>query len=318
MPTLFDQILQADVGLRPQVAQTPLDFSPGLSAASGCEVLLKCEHLHPTGSFKVRGSANKIRVLSETARRAGVITASTGNHGMGVARAGAHANVAVTVYVGSGTPPQKIAAIQAMGAEVVTIDGPPLEAELEARRRAAAQGKTYISPYNDLDVVAGQGTIGTELARQAPGLDAVFVSVGGGGLISGIGTALKRLSPATRIIGVWPENSPCLLEALKAGAIVDTAEQPTLSDATAGAVEPGAVTFPICTEVIDDTLTVTEAEIGSAMRTVAQTDRWMIEGAAGVAVAGLMQRAADYRGRKVAAVVCGRNITLDKFLRAIQ
>jgi threonine dehydratase len=318
MPTLFDQILQADVGLRPQVAQTPLDFSPGLSAASGCEVLLKCEHLHPTGSFKVRGSANKIRVLSETARRAGVITASTGNHGMGVARAGAHANVAVTVYVGSGTPPQKIAAIQAMGAEVVTIDGPPLEAELEARRQAAAQGKTYISPYNDLDVVAGQGTIGTELARQAPGLDAVFVSVGGGGLISGIGTALKRLSPATRIIGVWPENSPCLLEALKAGAIVDTAEQPTLSDATAGAVEPGAVTFPICTEVIDATLTVTEAEIGAAMRTVAQTDRWIIEGAAGVAVAGLMQRAADYRGRKVAAVVCGRNITLDKFLRAIQ
>lgn len=318
MPTLFDQILQADVGLRPQVAQTPLDFSPGLSAASGCEVLLKCEHLHPTGSFKVRGSANKIRVLSETARRAGVITASTGNHGMGVARAGAHANVAVTVYVGSGTPSQKIAAIQAMGAEVVTMDGPPLEAELEARRRAAAQGKTYISPYNDLDVVAGQGTIGTELARQAPGLDAVFVSVGGGGLISGIGTALKQLSPATRIIGVWPENSPCLLEALKAGAIVDTAEQPTLSDATAGAIEPGAVTFPICTEVIDATLTVTEAEIGAAMRTVAQTDRWIIEGAAGVAVAGLMQRAPDYRGRKVAAVVCGRNITLDKFLRAIQ
>jgi threonine dehydratase len=318
MQTLFDRILEADVGIRPQVAETPLDFSPGLSTASGCEVLLKCEHLQPTGSFKVRGSANKIRVLTDSARGAGVITASTGNHGLGVARAGAHAGVAVTVYVGSSTPLQKIAAIRAFGGTVITIDGPPLEAELEARRQATLQGKTYISPYNDLDVVAGQGTIGAELARQAPDLEAVFVSVGGGGLISGIGTALRRLSPTTRVIGVWPENSPCMLEALKAGAIVDTPEQPTLSDATAGAVEPGAVTFPICKEVIDATVTVTEAEIAAAMRTVAQTDRWMIEGAAGVAVAGILEHAAEYRGRKVAAIVCGRNIALDKFLHAVK
>ena len=318
MSTLFDNILQADVGIRPQVTETPLDFSPGLSAASGSVVLLKCEHLQPTGSFKVRGSANKIRVLSEAARRAGVITASTGNHGLGVARAGAFANVAVTVYVGSSTPSQKIAAIRTLGAEVVTVEGSPLEAELQARRQAERQGKTYISPYNDLDVVAGQGTIGVELARQAPDLDAVFVSVGGGGLISGIGTALKRLSPATRVVGVWPENSPCMLEALHAGAIVATVEHPTLSDATAGAVEPGAVTLPICKEVIDESLTVNEAEIGAAMRAVAQMDRWLIEGAAGVAVAGILKRAAAYRGRKVAAIVCGRNIALDKFLRAIE
>jgi threonine dehydratase len=318
MSTLFDEILQADAGIRPQVAETPLDFSPGLSAASGSQVLLKCEHLQPTGSFKVRGSANKIRVLSEAARRAGVITASTGNHGLGVARAGALAGVAVTVYVGASTPPQKIAAIRALGAEVVTLEGPPLEAELRARRDAEYQGKTYISPYNDLDVVAGQGTIGAELARQAPDLDAVFVSVGGGGLISGIGTALKRLSPATRVVGVWPENSPCMLEALKSGAIVATVEHPTLSDATAGAVEPGAVTLQICKEVIDTSLTVNEAEIGAAMRAVAQMDRWIIEGAAGVAVAGILKHAAAYRGQKVAAIVCGRNIALDKFLRAIE
>jgi threonine dehydratase len=280
-------------------------------------VLLKCEHLQPTGSFKVRGAANKVRVLDEAARRAGVITASTGNHGQGVARAAALAGVAVTVYVGAATAPQKMAAIRALGAELVVIDGPPIDAELAARRQAELQGKTYISPYNDLDVVAGQGTIGVELARQAPELGAVFVSVGGGGLISGIGTALKGLSPHTRIIGVWPENSPCMLAALEAGAIVDTVEQPTLSDATAGAVEAGALTFPICRDVIDATLTVTEAQIAAAMRTIAQTDRWMIEGAAGVAVAGLIKAAADWQGRKVAAVVCGRNIALDKFLRAV-
>lgn len=318
MSTLFDAIQQADVGIRPQAAQTPLDFSPGLSAASGSVVLLKCEHLQPTGSFKVRGAANKIRVLSDAARRTGVITASTGNHGLAVARAGALAGVTVSVYVGSSAAPQKIAAIRTLGADVITVEGSPLEAELQARRQAELQGKTYISPYNDLDVVAGQGTIGVELARQAPDLEAVFVSVGGGGLISGIGTALKRLSPATRVVGVWPENSPCMLEALKAGEVVDTAERPTLSDATAGAVEPGAVTLPICKEVIDESLIVNEREIGAAMRAVAEMDHWIIEGAAGVAVAGLLKRASAYRGRKVAAIVCGRNIALDKFLRAIE
>jgi threonine dehydratase len=318
---LYERILEADVGIRlaPGVAVTPLELSQPLSASTGCQVLLKCEHLQPTGSFKVRGSANKIRVLDETARRAGVITASTGNHGLGVARAGALAGVAVTVYVGTGTMPQKIAAIRALGAEVVALDGPPIEAELEARRQGELQGKTYISPYNDLDVVAGQGTIGVELSRQAPELAAVFVSVGGGGLISGIGTALKQLSPGTRIIGVWPENSPCMLEALRAGAIVDTVEYPTLSDATAGAVESGSVTFPLCGKVIDERITVTEAEIAAAMRAVAQTDRWIIEGAAGVAVAGLLKSApAAYPGRQVAAVICGRNIALDKFLHAIK
>ena len=299
------------------MAVTPLELSQALSASCGCQVLLKCEHLQPTGSFKVRGSANKIRVLDEAARRAGVITASTGNHGLGVARAGALAGVRVTVYVGTGTMPQKIAAIRALGGEVVAIDGPPIEAELEARRQGQLQGKPYISPYNDLDVVAGQGTIGVELARQAPELAAVFVSVGGGGLISGIGTALKQLSRGTRVVGVWPENSPCMLEALRTGAIVDVVEYPTLSDATAGAVEAGSVTFPICSQVIDERITVTEPEIAAAMRAVAQADRWIIEGAAGVAVAGLLKSAPVFRGRQVAAVICGRNIALDKFLHAI-
>jgi threonine dehydratase len=314
---LFDRILEADVGIRPQVPVSPLDVSPALSATLGCQVLLKCEHLQPTGSFKIRGSANKVRLLNEAARRAGVITASTGNHGQGVARAGALSGVRVTVYVGAATAPEKIAAIRALGADVVIMDGAPIEAELEARRQAELQGKTYISPYNDLEVVAGQGTIGVELARQAPELAAVFVSVGGGGLISGIGTALKQLSPHTKIIGVWPENSPCMLEAMRAGAIVDTVEYPTLSDATAGAVEAGSVTVPICSDIIDAAVTVTEAEIASAMRAVAQTERWMIEGAAGVAVAALMKSALAYTGRKVAAIVCGRNIALDKFLHAV-
>ena len=317
MTTLFARIQAADVAIRPQVAETPLEVSRVLSASLGCEVLLKCEHLQPTGSFKVRGATNKICSMDQAARIAGVITASTGNHGQGVARAAAFANVAVTVYVAAETAPLKIAAIGALGAHVIVIDGSPIDAELEARRQAESQGKTYISPYNDLDVVAGQGTIGMELLRQAPELAAVFVAVGGGGLISGIGTALKQMNPRARIIGVWPENSQCMLEALKAGAIVDTVEYPTLSDGTAGAVESGSMTLPLCRTVIDEAITVTETEIASALRTIAQTDRWMVEGAAGVAVAGLLKAAHAYPGRKVAAILCGRNIALDKFLSAV-
>jgi threonine dehydratase len=199
----------------------------------------------------------------------------------------------------------------------VVVDGPPIAAEQQARRDAGVQGKIYISPYNDLDVVAGQGTLGMELFEQAPDLDAVFISVGGGGLIGGTGTALKGLSPRTKVVGVWPENSVCMLRALEAGRIIDVEEQPTLSDGTAGAVEEGSVTFPICQAVIDERVTVTEAEIAAAMRLVAETDHWMVEGSAGVALAGLVKQADAWRGRRVAVVLCGRNITLETFVGAV-
>jgi threonine dehydratase len=314
---LFDAIAQAHVAIRPQVPVSPLQPSGPLSAQLGCSVLLKNEHLQPTGTFKIRGATNKIRLLDANSRRAGVTTASTGNHGQAVARAGLLAGVPVTVYVAASAARTKIDAIRALGAQLVVVDGPPIEAELLARRQAAEQGKVYISPYNDLDVVAGQGTVGMELVEQAPDLDAVFISVGGGGLISGVGTALKKLSPRTRIVGVWPENSPCMLRAMEAGRIVDVAEQETLSDGTAGAIEPGSVTLAVCREVIDATVTVTEVEIGRAMRQLAAAEHWIVEGSAGVALAGLAKCAQSFRNRKVAAVLCGRNIALETFLRAI-
>jgi threonine dehydratase len=317
MASLLERIMDAHRGIRPEVPVSTLERSRLLSDELGCDVWLKTEHLMPTGSFKVRGSANKIRVLGEAAKQTGVITASTGNHGQGVARAGKLAGVAVTVYVGETTTRAKMAAIEALGAELVVVGGGPLDAELEARRQAEQQGKPYVAPYNDLDTVAGQGTVGVELAEQAPDLDAVFVCVGGGGLIGGAGTALKALNPRTRVIGVWPTASTCLLDSLKAGEIIETPEQPTLSDGSAGAVEPGSVTFPICQDVIDETLTVTEDEIARAMRRIAEGERWMVEGAAGVAVAGLVQAAERYRGKKVAAVLCGRNVTLETFLGAM-
>jgi len=318
MVTLFDAIADAHRAIRPEVATSPLQPSGPLSSELGCSVLLKNEHLQPTGSFKVRGATNKIRLLDANARRTGVTTASTGNHGQAVARAGLMAGVPVTVYVATSAAQAKIEAIKALGAQLVVIQGMPIDAELAARAQAAEQGKVYISPYNDLDVMAGQGTLGMELVEQAPDLDAVFISVGGGGLISGVGTVLKRLSPRTRVVGVWPENSPCMLRAMEAGRVVDVQEQETLSDGTAGAIEPGTVTLSFCREVIDETITVTEAEIARSMRRVAQAEHWIVEGSAGVALAGLAKCAPAFRHRKVAAVLCGRNIAFERFLQAVQ
>lgn len=314
---LFAAISEAHVALRPQVAVTALTHSTALSAMTGCEVYLKCEHLQHTGSFKFRGASNKIRLLPAEQRERGVITASSGNHGQALALAGRMLGVPVTVYTAATASPVKLDAIRAQGAEVVTLATDPLSVELEAARQAKLQGKPFVSPYNDAQVIAGQGTIGMELHEQAEHLDAVFVAVGGGGMISGIGTVLKHLSPATQIIGCWPAVAPTLQKSLEVGAIIDMQEGDTLSDGTAGGVEPDSITFPLCQQLLDRTVLVSEAQIREAMRDVAATERWIIEGAAGVAVAAMKKLAPAYQGKRVAVVICGRNITLEKFLGAL-
>jgi threonine dehydratase len=318
MNDLFRHIEEAHRAIRPQVSVTPLAFSPMLSKATGCDVYLKCEHLQHTGSFKFRGATNKLRLLDADARRNGVLTVSSGNHGQGVALAGKLAGVPVTVYASTSAAAIKLDAIRALGAEVVTLNDTTLAVELEAARQAELKGMAFVSPYNDLDVIAGQGTIGMELHEQATDLAAVFASVGGGGLISGIGTAVKTLSPKTDVIGCWPANSTALYSSFKAGKIIDVEESETISDGTAGGVEPGSVTFDIGREVITGTSLVTEEEIKAAMKLLAQTDRWMVEGAAGVALASMLQLSARYQGRAVAVVLCGRNIMLNKFIEAVK
>lgn len=315
--SLYEAISQAHYALRPAVAVTPLSHSVGLSALTGCEVYLKCEHLQHTGSFKFRGASNKLRLLPAAQRQAGVITASSGNHGQGLALAGKVLGIPVTVYTTTSASAYKLDAIRALGAQVISLELDPLSVELEAARQAQLQGKAFVSPYNDPDIIAGQGTIGVELFEQAPDLDAVFVAVGGGGMVSGIGAALRALKPDVDIIGCWPANAPTLQRSLEAGEIIEVEEQPTLSDGTAGGVEPDSMTFPLCQELLTRTLLVSESAIKGALRDVARNDRWIIEGAAGVAVAGMQQLAEHYRGKKVAVVICGRNIMLDKFLEAV-
>ncbi|EOI6443720.1 threonine/serine dehydratase [Yersinia enterocolitica] len=317
MNTLFDAIKEAHQALRPQVRVTPLEYSPLLSQHSGCEIYLKCEHLQHTGSFKFRGASNKLRLLTDEQRQRGVITASTGNHGQAMALAGKLAGVKATIYAPEQAAAIKLEAIRALGGEVELIPGDALNAELAADSAAQQQGKIYISPYNDRQIIAGQGTCGMEMVEQQPDLDAVFVAVGGGGLISGIATVLKKLSDKTQIIGCWPANATSMYTSLENGKIQEVAEQETLSDGTAGGVEPGAITFALCQQLIDQKVLVSEQEIKDAMRLIAHTDRWMIEGAAGVALTAALKQAPLWQGKKVAVVLCGKNIVLKKYLGAV-
>ncbi len=318
LQTLANAIIDAHQAVRPQVAVTPLTHSAALSAQTGCEIFLKCEHLQHTGSFKFRGASNKILALTEEQRNKGVITASSGNHGQALALAGSRAGVTVTVYTTTNASPAKLDAIKSYGAQVISLDTDPLSVEIEASRQAKLQNTLFVSPYNDADIIAGQGTVGVELVEQLPDIDAVFVAVGGGGLISGIGAALAHLKPGIEVIGCWPANAPTMQRSLEAGEIIEMNEEDTLSDGTAGGIEPSSITFPLCQKLVTKTVLVSEQEIREAMKAVARFERWMIEGAAGVALAGAIKLAADYQGKKVAVVLCGRNILLEKFIGAIQ
>lgn len=318
---MSDNLIQAihdASALRPAgVLVTPLTLSSALSDALGCNVYLKCEHLQSTGSFKYRGAANKIRVLDAASRARGVVTASSGNHGQALALAGRVAGTSVTVYVARTASPAKMAAIQAYGAELIVLDIDPLQVELYARAEAERSGRTFVSPYNDLDVIAGQGTVGVELLEQLPDLDAVFVAVGGGGLASGLGTALKAARPEIQVIGCWPEVAQSLKRNLEVGKIFDVAEEETISDGTAGNVEPGSVTFDICARVLDERVAVSEVEIKRAMRDVAEAEHWIVEGAAGVAMAAVRAMGSQVAGKNVVVILCGRNVGLQQFVDSV-
>ena len=300
-----DQILAAYDRIAPLVRLTPLEHSGELGA------FLKLEHLQNTGSFKFRGASNKIAILTAEQAALGVVTASNGNHGLGVAAAAQARGIAAEVFVSTHVSAAKARRIEAMGARIHCAGDDPLTAELAARRAAEASGRVFISPYNDLDVMAGQGTIAVELEFQTPRVDAVFVAVGGGGLIGGVGAYLKAVSPQTEIVGCWPENSPVMQRCLQAGSIVEVEERPTLSESTAGGLEPGSVTFEVCRRVIDRSVLVSEEEILHAMRMILETEHWVIEGAAGVAVAAFLREAPRWRGKNAVIVICGRNVSAE-------
>jgi threonine dehydratase len=304
-----EMVKAAHQRIRSWVMQTPLEDVTDIFPGSGARVFFKLENLQETGSFKLRGAFNKILSLTREQAAPGVIAASNGNHGLGVAAAAKRAGIGAEVYVSTHVSPKKAQRIEQLGATIRRFGTDPLEAEIAARAAAEKSGKVFISPYNDLDVMAGQGTIALELLEKLERVDAVFVAVGGGGLIGGIGAYLKSASPQTEVVGCWPENSPVLYESIKAGKILDVPEQATISESTAGGLEPGSVTLDVCRNVIDRCVLVSEEEILTSMRLIEQKKGWLIEGAAGVAVAAFAKEAARYRGETAAIVICGGNLS---------
>lgn len=317
LPGWGELVTSAHERIRLSVLETRLEPASDLIPDIPAQLFFKREDLQHTGSFKLRGAANKILSLTPGQAAAGVIAASNGNHGLGVASAAKRAGIAAEVYVSAHVSPSKAQRIEQLGARIHRVGSDPLDAELEARAAAARAGKVFISPYNDLEVVAGQGTIAVELERQAPRFDSVFVAVGGGGLIGGIGAYLRCASPQTEVVGCWPENSRVLYESIRAGRIIDYPEQPTLSESTAGGLEPGSVTLELCKSIIDRSILVTEDEILAAMRRVREAKGWVVEGAAAVAVAAFLKEARRYQGKTVVVVICGGNVS-PEVLRRLQ
>jgi threonine dehydratase len=307
----WSEIEQAERRIRPIIRRTYLDPSPYYSDLTGANVFFKCENLQHTGSFKARGALNKLLSLTEAEKALGVVSASTGNHGAAVAFAATKVQTRALIFVPQKAAPSKVAAIKRLGGEVRVHGGDSVEAERHARAYAADQGLVFVSPYNDPQVVGGQGTIGLELLAQLPAIDAVFASVGGGGLISGIAAAMKHSQPAVQIVGCWPENSQVMLQSIRAGQILKLPSQPTLSDGTAGGVEAESITFSLCRELIDDFETASEAEIASQMRQFMSAHQQLIEGSAAVPIAALISERARWAGKNVVVVLCGANVDLE-------
>ncbi len=306
---LFQQILTADSRIRPFVLESPLIPSPTLSERVRANVFLKLENRQHTGSFKLRGATNKLLSLTNEQRARGVVTASSGNHALAVAHAAAQLDVAVTIFLPKDASPRKVEKPRAFPVALCRVPGDVLDAEISARRAAQARGQPYVSPYNDPHIIAGQGTIAVELLRHEPQLDAVFVTVGGGGLMAGIASFLKGSGRNVRTVGCQPERSAVMLASIRADRIVEEEDSlPTLSDGSAGGIEENAVTFELCRNYVDRWLTASEEEIAQAMRLVYDDTGERIEGAAGVAAAGLLQQGKCLAGRRVAVVICGGNV----------
>ena len=300
--------------IEPHVRHTPLEYSQVLSEATGARVHLKLENTQITGSFKLRGATNALVILGEAQR--GVVAASSGNHGLAVAHASLVIGTRAVVFVPEEANPSKVRGIEELGAEIRRVGGDPVEAEHAARRYADQSGLPYISPYNDRAVVAGQGTIGVELVDDLPAIDIIVASMGGGGLVSGAGGYLKSVL-GTRVLACSPANSAVMHESLKAGHVLDLPSLPTLSDGTAGGVESDSVTFGLCRQVVDDSVTVSEDEIAAAMRLVIERHHMLIEGSAGVAVAGFLKTEERWRGREVVIVLCGANVEPEVLKRVL-
>ena len=307
------EIMMARQRISNFVRQTYLIESPFYNELISGRVFFKCENLQRTGSFKVRGAFNKVLSLPESIRKRGVVAASTGNHGKAVALVTSSIKSPCHIFCPEDADPTKVSAIRRAGATVTQTGTDCVQTESAARSFAEENSFAYVSPYNDPFVIAGQGTIGLEIIEQLRHfglnkIDHVFASVGGGGLVSGIGAAIASRSPNTKIVGCSPANSNVMFQSLEVGSVLDAPSAATLSEGTAGGVEADSITFELCKSLLDYRLSVTEDEIVDSLCEFIDQHSMLIEGAAAVAIAGLKRLQNELRGKSVVVVLCGANI----------
>lgn len=313
--TLKD-IYAASRRIEATVCRTPLEHSHALSTLVGTEVRLKLENLQHTGSFKLRGAANVLASLDADQRRIGVIAPTAGNHGLGLARAGNVAGIPVSIFLPHSADPMKVSAMKSYGAQVTffeTIE----DARLAAIAAAQRSGATFVSAYNNEQMIAGGGTVGLEIMEDWADAEVILVNIGGGGLASGIATAIKAINPAAEVWAIQSEASPTFACWKAAGETVPVEISPSIAEGISGYIEPEAMTWPLIRDRVDRVLLVSEAEIKEAMLLMLNLHCHVTEPSGVPAVAGALRYAKDLSGRKTVCVVSGRNISGSRYLRLV-
>ena len=306
----FSDIRDARERIAPIARRTPLVYSAALSERAGTAVHLKLENLQETGSFKVRGAANRMLQLTAEEKARGVVTVSTGNHGRAVAYVASRLGIPAVICMSERVPTSKVEAIRALGAEVVLHGEGYDEAERHSFRLERERGLVRIEGFDDPLVIAGQGTIALELLEDLAEIDTAIVPLSGGGLISGIALALKSVERLIRVVGVSQDRAPVMVHSLRAGRPIELPEEETLADALAGGIGlENRHTFRMVRDLVDETVLVTEEEIASGIVFALEQDRLVVEGGGAVGIAALLHGHVSGLGRTVAAVVSGRNIS---------
>lgn len=315
--TLFNEILKAEERIRSYIKETKLEYSTSLSKLGNCHVYLKLENQQNTGSFKLRGAMNSLLALSLDSDKKNFVTASSGNHGAAFAYGISKLKLNGMIFLPENASPVKIEALKKDKVEIKQYGNDCVQAEIYARKYAEENNSTFISPYNDLNVIAGQGTIGVELDNQIDDIDYVLVPIGGGGLISGIAGYLKHKSGKIKIIGCQPSNSPVMYESIKAGKIVEYESLPTLSDGTAGGLENNSITFEYCQKYVDDYILLSEEEIKEALKFMYKEHEMIVEGAAALSVAAFIKEKPKFAGSKIVLLITGSKISVERFQEII-
>ena len=311
----IDNVYRASNALKGVVRKTDVIYAPKL--CKGCDLYLKTENLQITGSFKVRGAYYKMTKLTQEEKSRGVIACSAGNHAQGVALAAQKNGIKAVICLPDGAPISKVEATKSYGADVCLVEGVYDDAYNRALELRDEKGYTFIHPFNDEDVIAGQGTIALELIDQIADLDAVLVPIGGGGLISGIAYTLKTINPKIKVYGVQAAGAPSMQKSVKDGKIEELPSVSTIADGIA-VKKPGDLTYEICQKYVDDIVTVSDDEISAAILALMEQHKLVTEGAGAVAVAAAMFRKIDLQGKKAVCVCSGGNIDVTILSRVIK